>query len=93
MFFQKELAKRNLPVVVPNVYTEYSTERVLTTQWIDGIKLADSGKEKIRELVPVGVELFLIQLLDIGVFHSDPHAGTCLFLCGFVRSAFWVNRC
>lgn len=61
---------------VPNVYDDYCTQRILTTEWIQGVKLADSPKEKIRELIPVGVELFLTQLLDIGEFHADPHPGT-----------------
>jgi len=68
--FRTELAERDCPVVVPNVYRKFSSERVLTTQWIDGIKLADSPKEQIRKLIPVGVELFLTQLLDMGAFHS-----------------------
>jgi hypothetical protein len=34
------------------------------------VKLADSSQERIRELIPVGVELFLTQLLDIGSFHA-----------------------
>lgn len=73
--FQKELGQRNCPVKIPDVYDEYSTERVLTTEWIDGVKLADSSRETIRKLIPIGVELFLTQLLDIGAFHSDPHPG------------------
>ena len=76
--FQKELADRNCKVKVPNVYQEYCTQRVLTTEWIQGVKLADSSKETIRELIPVGVELFLTQLLDMGAFHSDPHPGNLL---------------
>ena len=76
--FQKELADRNCKVKVPNVYQDYSTRRVLTTEWIEGVKLADSSKDTIRELIPVGVELFLTQLLDMGAFHSDPHPGNLL---------------
>ena len=76
--FQKELADRNCKVKVPDVYQEYCTQRVLTTEWIEGVKLADSSKETIRELIPIGVELFLTQLLDMGAFHSDPHPGNLL---------------
>ena len=68
--FQKELRHRKCPVVIPVVYENFTTEKVLTSQWIDGVKLADSPKERIRELIPVGVELFLTQLLDIGAFHA-----------------------
>ena len=31
-------------------------------------------------MIPVGVELFLSQLLDIGKFHSDPHGGNLLVM-------------
>lgn len=78
LHFQHELAIRDSTVKVPDVYEEYSTRRVLTTEWIDGVKLADSSNETIRELIPVGVELFLTQLLDMGTFHSDPHPGNLL---------------
>lgn len=78
MHFQRELAIRNCKVKVPNVYEEYSTRRVLTSEWIEGVKLADSSRETIRELIPIGVELFLTQLLDMGTFHSDPHPGNLL---------------
>jgi len=78
LHFQKELADRNCQVKVPDVYKDHSTRRVLTTEWIEGMKLADSSKETIRKLIPVGVELFLIQLLDMGSFHSDPHPGNLL---------------
>lgn len=63
---------------MPNVHLDLTTQRVLTTEWIEGVKLADSSQEKIRELIPVGVELFLTQLLDIGAFHADPHPGNLL---------------
>lgn len=72
--FQKELLERKVPVVIPHVYDDHTTEKVITSQWIDGVKLADSSKERIRQLIPVGVELFLTQLLDIGAFHAGTFA-------------------
>ena len=71
-FFRQEFQKRKSKVHVPVVYHEFTARRVLTTEWIHGVKLADASKETIRALIPVGVELFLTQLLDIGVFHADP---------------------
>lgn len=76
--FQKELAARKCPVVIADVYDDLSTQRILTSQWIDGIRLSDSPKETIRRLIPVGVELFLVQLLDMGKFHADPNVGNVL---------------
>lgn len=75
LLFQRELSERGLnrKVKIPNVFEKYSTQRVLTTEWIDGVPLAQSPAPIIQKLIPVGVELFLTQLLDIGTFHSDPH--------------------
>ncbi len=78
MYFYHEFQQRSLPVVIPYVYTDYTTRTVLTSQWIDGIKLADAPVEQIRALIPIGVELFLTQLLDLGIFHADPHVGNLL---------------
>jgi len=65
-------------VKIPKVYFEYTSRRVLTTEWIDGTKLADAPPERIRALVNVGVECFLTQLLETGFFHADPHPGNLL---------------
>lgn len=74
-----ELEKR-MPgkVYVPKVYTEYTTRKVLVTEWIDGPQLAKSEPEVIRRLTAVGVECFLTQLLETGFFHADPHPGNLL---------------
>ena len=72
--FLQSRAKINVEkVIVPEVHTQYSTQRILVSEWIDGVPLAQSPPEQIRELIPIGVELFLCQLLDIGRFHADPH--------------------
>jgi aarF domain-containing kinase len=77
-YFQRELGKRKCPVKIPDVYQEYSTQRVLTTEWVDGVKLAETSRSTIQKLIPVGVELFLTQLLDFGAMNCDPHPGNLL---------------
>jgi len=62
-------------IKVPNVIPTHTSRRVLTTEWIDGEKLANAEPDVINELVPVGVECFLFQLLNMCFFHSDPHPG------------------
>jgi len=52
----------------------------LVTEWVDGKKLSDCNKDDINKLIAVGQECFLVQLLQVGVFHSDPHPGNLLKL-------------
>lgn len=49
--------------------------RVLTMEWVSGVKLTTLPPEEIRSLVGVGQEAFLVQLLEIGFIHGDPHPG------------------
>lgn len=70
----------DLTVKVPDIYWRYSSQRVLTLEWINGFKLTDT--EKIREsnlntdrLIEIGVTSGLRQLLEFGFFHADPHPG------------------
>jgi len=65
-------------IYVPKVYSKYTTRKVLVTEWIEGNQLAKSTPEVINRLIPVGVECFLIQLLETGFFHADPHPGNLL---------------
>ncbi len=77
-YLKKELSKRGIDenvVYIPDVFADMTSEKVLTMKWVDGIKLANANVDDVQKLIPVGVELFLTQLLDIGFFHSDPHPG------------------
>ncbi|KAK9828554.1 hypothetical protein WJX72_000728 [[Myrmecia] bisecta] len=65
-------------IVIPRPFMEYSTRRVLTMEWVTGVKLTTLQPEEIRVLVKAGQESFLTQLLDIGFFHGDPHPGNLL---------------
>jgi predicted unusual protein kinase regulating ubiquinone biosynthesis (AarF/ABC1/UbiB family) len=70
-------------VYVPKIYWEYTNRRVLTMEWINGLKLTqieelrDLGIDA-RRMVEVGVQCSLRQLLDHGFFHADPHPGNLL---------------
>merc|ERR1719201_1542771 len=60
------------------VYDEYTTRRLLVSEWIDGKKLSECPKDEIRDLIAIGQECFLVQLLQAGFFHSDPHPGNLM---------------
>ncbi|MGL5074930.1 MAG: ABC1 kinase family protein, partial [Waterburya sp.] len=67
-------------VKVPIIYPQYSTNRVLTLEWINGIKLTDLAKLEAAgldadNLIKIGVTSGLRQLLEYGFFHADPHPG------------------
>lgn len=68
----------NADVVIPQPLMELTTRRVLTMEWVTGVKLTTLTPEEVRALVKVGQEAFLTQLLDIGFFHGDPHPGNLL---------------
>lgn len=67
-------------VKVPAIYWRYTSTRVLTLEWIDGLKLTDIERVKAAglnsdDLVTIGVSSGLRQLLEFGFFHADPHPG------------------
>jgi len=67
-------------VKVPVIYWRYSTIRVLTLEWINGIKLTDTVGIRAAgldtdTLIQIGVISGLRQLLEHGFFHADPHPG------------------
>jgi predicted unusual protein kinase regulating ubiquinone biosynthesis (AarF/ABC1/UbiB family) len=82
-----ETIRRNLAgdpaVLVPRVYREYTTRRVLVMELVDGIKITDvAGLDRAgisRHAVAQKLtELFCAQILRDGFFHADPHPGNIL---------------
>lgn len=72
-------------VYVPRIFWAYSSRRVLTLEWIDGIKLTDverirAANLEVKQLVRIGVVAALKQLLEYGFFHADPHPGNLFAL-------------
>jgi len=68
---------------IPKVYWEYTTRRVLTMEWIEGVKLTDerglhSYGLRAVDFVDLGVDCTMRQLLEHGYFHADPHPGNLL---------------
>ena len=74
-------------VTVPRVERSLSRRRVLTTQWIHGVKLQSRRDLEAHHLDPAalirtGVVAGLRQLLEFGYFHADPHPGNLFALSG-----------
>lgn len=70
-------------VLIPRIFWQHTTRRVLVMEFMDGIKITDLGglrragidAERVAELL---VETFCEQILVRGVFHADPHPGNLL---------------
>ena len=72
-------------VKVPLIYWRYSSVRVLTLEWIHGLKLTDTASIRAAglntdQIIQVGVISGLRQLLEHGFFHADPHPGNLFAL-------------
>jgi ubiquinone biosynthesis protein len=70
---------------IPLIYRELTTEKVLTIEFIHGIKIShiDTLKDKGYDphlLADYGAQLVLTQIFDHGYFHADPHPGNILVL-------------
>ncbi len=73
-------------IYVPKVFHELTTERLLTMEYIDGIKaseidlLRDQEEYDLQLLAKRGALLILKQVFEHGFFHADPHPGNIFFL-------------
>ncbi|HEX8705504.1 MAG TPA: AarF/UbiB family protein, partial [Myxococcaceae bacterium] len=69
---------------IPRVYDELSSRKVLTLEFIRGVKinpskLSDEDRKAVARTI---VEASFRQLFDDGLFHGDPHPGNVLLLEG-----------
>ena len=67
-------------IMVPRVYWRYASRRVLTLEYMPGIKVSNyeaieaAGLDR-QVIARIGAEAYLEQLLNHGFFHADPHPG------------------
>jgi ubiquinone biosynthesis protein len=71
-------------IIVPLPVDDYTTDRVLTMDYIEGTKITLVSPVEWTEVdgVELGEDLFrayLQQILIDGVFHADPHPGNVIF--------------
>lgn len=74
---------------VPKIYPQFSSHRMLTMEYITGVKITDLDRYEehglSRQVVAErGAEFMLDQIFTHGFFHADPHPGNIRILPGNV---------
>ena len=72
--------KYNDKITVPVIYPDYSTEKVLTMEYVEGVKLSEviAGDDPKYNKILIAdriVRAYLKQIFLDGFFHADPHPG------------------
>ena len=76
-------------VHIPRTYPKLCSARVLTMEYIEGIKLSDTERlaaagMDLQEVARRGAELYLNMIFMHGTYHADPHPGNIVLLPGNV---------
>jgi predicted unusual protein kinase regulating ubiquinone biosynthesis (AarF/ABC1/UbiB family) len=67
-------------IKVPTIYWQYTTKKILTLEYLPGIKVDDRPSLEAQginldDIIQLGICSYLKQLLIDGFFQSDPHPG------------------
>ncbi len=70
-------------IIVPKVYPKFTTQKVLTMDYVPGIKINDRQSLEacginVKEINQLGICCYLKQLLQDGFFQADPILATWL---------------
>ena len=83
---QQRAVGGSVPVTLPALYDQLSSEHVLVIGWLDGVSLRkagplidDRGLDR-AELTRALMRSMVYQLTEGGVFHADPHPGNIMLL-------------
>jgi len=68
---------------IPKPYRDLSTKKVLTIEFISGCKINDiptlkSWGLRPKDIARKGLNIYLKQIFEVGIFHADPHPGNIL---------------
>lgn len=79
--------KNSKIVYIPKYYPQYTSTKILTMEYIDGVHpYDDEGLKKINiqphQLVVNGMYALFQQIFEHGFFHADPHPGNMFAMPG-----------
>ncbi|MDX1692704.1 MAG: lipopolysaccharide core heptose(II) kinase RfaY [Ketobacteraceae bacterium] len=70
-------------IKVPALYGRLSSEKILVTEWVDGIRLTDyieANPDRASSVLNKLLYSFIQQVTQFGLYHADPHPGNFLVL-------------
>jgi ubiquinone biosynthesis protein len=81
----RNIFQKNPDIYIPKVFWELTAPRVLTMEYVHGIKVSDLPRIKTlgldtKRLASIGIEALFRQFLIDGFFHADPHPGNFFVL-------------
>lgn len=70
-----QLSRLKNQVHIPKIYPEFSSERVLVCEWVDGVKLTDIDKIEslgldYKEAMKIAIDAFASQIFISGFVHG-----------------------
>lgn len=77
----KHIHREDDSVLIPNIYWDYCTTRVLVMEEVQGLDFGDDRlaarltAEDRRRLASVALHTAFVQIFSEGFFHADPHPG------------------
>ena len=81
----RRLFRQDATLYVPEVFWEFTTEAVLTMEFVDALRIdeldrLEGTKRTPSEIAANGARIFMKQAFEFGVFHGDPHPGNVRIL-------------
>jgi predicted unusual protein kinase regulating ubiquinone biosynthesis (AarF/ABC1/UbiB family) len=65
ILFNRDMQARNInAVMAPNVVEDFSSERVLVTEWVNGVRIDQSDAGDIPKLCGIALNAYLVMLLE-----------------------------
>ncbi|MGX8703192.1 MAG: AarF/UbiB family protein [bacterium] len=92
-FFRENCIEDESKITCPEVVDELTTEQIYTMSFVDGYSI--SKKDRViadgydpAKICQTIVENYFHQVLDVGVFHADPHQGNIMISKG---KPVWID--
>lgn len=68
-------------IMMPELFESLSSERVMVTSWVEGMRLSDyldCNPERAKPLLQRLLASYIQQITQLGIYHADPHPGNFL---------------